>query len=147
MTEPLNRDEVIDLLNKLGGDRDEEVLEAARRADALVKDAGQTWEHLLAPEDVVGEAEDSAGDEDDEDEDEDEDDEDLAAEVAEAPVDTTKKNAQTLALIEKLLARPGISDDFREELTGYKTDIAEGEFEDADHHYIRAVHKRLSKQR
>jgi hypothetical protein len=139
MTEPLNRDEVIDLLNKLGGDRDEEVLEAARRADALVKDAGQTWEHLLAPEDVVGEAEDSAGD--------DEDDEDLAAEVAEAPVDTTKKNAQTLALIEKLLARPGISDDFREELTGYKTDIAEGEFEDADHHYIRAVHKRLSKQR
>ena len=47
-----------------------------------------------------------------------------------------------LALIGKLLARSGISEDFREELEGYKTDIAEGEFNEADHRYIRAVFKR-----
>jgi hypothetical protein len=46
-----------------------------------------------------------------------------------------------------MLAKAGISEDLREELESYKTDIAEGEFEEADRRYIRAVHKRLSKRR
>jgi hypothetical protein len=55
-------------------------------------------------------------------------------------------NADSLALIDKLLARRGISEDLREELTGYKDDIAGGEFADADRRYLRALGKRLSKR-
>jgi len=140
MTEPLNRDDVIDLLKNLGGDRDEDVLEAARQVDALVAAAGMTWEDLLV-------AEDAAEDDGLEDEDADTAEEhDVADEDAEPPVDMGKKNAESLALIDKLLARSGISEDFRKELTDYKTDIAEGEFGDSDHRYLRALYRRLSKQ-
>lgn len=141
MTELLNRDEVIGLLKRLGSDQDEDVLEAARQVDALVTAAGMTWEDLLV-------AEDAAEDDDLEDEEDAAAEEhDLADEGTEPSADKGKKNAESLALIDKLLARPGISDDFREELSDYKTDIAEGEFGEADHRYIRALYKRLSKQR
>jgi hypothetical protein len=161
MTEPLDRDDVIELLKRLGGDRDEDVLEAARQVHVLITAAGMTWEELLVPDEAAGDSDDSdAEDHDLEDEDadaedydlEDEDvdaaeDHDLADEDAEPPGDKAKKNAESLALIDKLLAGSGISEDFREELTDYKTDIAEGDFGDADHRYIRALYKRLSKQR
>jgi hypothetical protein len=137
MTEPLERDDVIGLLAKLGSDRDEEVLEAARQVNALVTAAGVTWEELLVSEDAHEESDESVAEED----------QDEAAEIVELPADEAKKNSETLALIDKLLARSGISEDFREELTAYKTDIAEGEFQEADHRYIRAVYKRLSKRR
>jgi hypothetical protein len=137
MTEPLERDDVIGLLAKLGSDRDEEVLEAARQVNALVTAAGVTWEELLVSEDAHEESDESVAEED----------QDEAAEIVELPADEAKKNSETLALIDKLLARSGISEDFREELTAYKTDIAEGEFQEADHRYTRAVYKRLSKRR
>ncbi|MDH3921080.1 MAG: hypothetical protein OEU25_23205, partial [Rhodospirillales bacterium] len=73
-------------------------------------------------------------------------DHDLADEDAEPPVDRAEKNAESLALIDKLLAKPGISEDFREELNDYKKDIAEDDFGTADHRYLRALYKRLSKQ-
>jgi hypothetical protein len=50
-------------------------------------------------------------------------------------------------MIGELLAKSGISEDLREELKSYKTDIAEGEFQEADRRYLRAVHQRLSKRR
>lgn len=49
------------------------------------------------------------------------------------------------ALIEELLERPGISDQFRDELEGYKTDMADGNFEARDHRYVRALHARLNR--
>ena len=68
-------------------------------------------------------------------------------EPEEPPAEKARKNAESLALIGKLLAKPGISTDLREDLQGYKTDIAEGEFEEGDRRYLRALAARLSKRR
>ena len=182
MTEPLVRDDIIQLLNSLGSEEDEAVLEAARQVHAKVTAAEIAWEALLvpegggdsAPDEMEGDAEDDdelelnpeeeeeaeeeeeeeaeeeeeeeeAEEEEEEEEAEEEKDEEEAEEeeTVELPESATKKDAEAMALIEKLLAKSKISDDFREELTGYKTDIAEGEFNGADHRYIRAVAKRL----
>ena len=148
MTELLDRDDVIGLLKRLGGDRDEDVLEAARQVHVLITAAGMTWEELLVPDEAVGDSDDAADAEDRDLEDDADaaEDHDLADEDAEPPVDRAEKNAESLALIDKLLAKPGISEDFREELNDYKKDIAEDDFGTADHRYLRALYKRLSKQ-
>ena len=56
-------------------------------------------------------------------------------------------NKESLALIARLLAKSDISKDMRAELQGYKEDIAEGEFEETDRKYLRALHARLTKRR
>ena len=143
MTEPIPREDMIELLNRLGADQDGDVLEAAREVHARITAADMTWDELLVP--------DQADDDDDE---SDESDESDAIESSDPDEETNEpagaadaRNAETLALIDKLLAMRGISADLREELKDYKTDIAEGEFETRDHRYIRAVHARLSKRR
>ncbi len=141
MTEPLERDNVIALLKGLGSDQDEEVLEAARQVHAQITAAGMTWEDLLVP-DVAADDGDDAEFQDTEDETP-----EPPAETPEPPAKTAKTAADSLALIDQLLAKPGISEDLREELKSYKTDIAEGEFQEADRRYLRAVHARLSKRR
>ena len=40
MTEPLRRDDILELLQQLGNEPDEEVLEAARRLHARITEAG-----------------------------------------------------------------------------------------------------------
>ena len=188
MTEPPRRDDVIELLNRLGSDRDEDVLEAAREVHARITAAGMTWEDLLVPdgaaadadaEDSESDAPDDADDdadesyEDDDDDDDDTEDDDIDdddtgdtgdddtgdtddgdTESPDPEDETTrptgkagKKHADSMALIDELLAKSNISADMREELEGYKTDIAAGEFETRDRHYLSAVHKRLSKRR
>ncbi len=164
MTEPIPREDVIDLLNRLGSDRDEDVLEAAREVHARIAAANMTWDQLLVPDhadddtdddDTDDESDDDESDDDESDDDESEDsDESDAVESSDSDEEATEpagaagaKNAESLALIDKLLAMRGISTDLREELKGYKTDIAEGEFETRDHRYLRAVHARLSKRR
>ena len=62
---------------------------------------------------------------------------------AEAAAETVQKDADWLALIGELLAKPGISEDLREELESYKSDIAAGKFHDSDRRYVRAIHARL----
>ncbi len=145
MTDPIPREDVIELLNRLGSDRDEDVLEAAREVHARIAAANMTWDQLL----VTDQADDDDESDDYESEDSDaieapDPNDEEATEPAGAP---DAKNAESLALIDKLLAMRGISTDLREELKGYKTDIAEGEFEARDHRYLRAVHARLSKRR
>ncbi|MDH3229874.1 MAG: hypothetical protein OEN55_08795 [Alphaproteobacteria bacterium] len=174
MTKPLNRDEIIALLERLGGD-DAEVLEAARALHAAVAAAGTKWDDLLVPEDA-GDARDTdtevdepadAGDADvaevpaeteipaakagrdantEVDEPADAGADDVADVPADAEIPAAKagRDAKALSLIKKLLARPGITDSFREEMEGYKADIAGGAFTDADHKYLRALAKRLS---
>ncbi len=144
MTEPLERDDLIGLLNRLGSDSDEEVLEAARQAHARIAAAGMTWEQLLVPEEAD---EDSDEADDEAEEADDTGSQDPEDEPDEPPAETARKNAESLTLIGKLLAKPGISHDLREELQGYKTDIAEGEFEEGDRRYLRALAARLSKRR
>src|SRR3546814_18363504 len=59
---PLDRAELISLLETLGSDNDEEVLAAARVLDPKVTAAGASWNVLLTTR--IGETADEAGDED-----------------------------------------------------------------------------------
>ena len=155
MTERLERDDVIRLLDRLGGERDEDVLEAARQVHARITAANLSWEDLLVSEDDAGEPDDTGHlDPDDEDAEtpaeEGEGNAETPAEEgedAETPAEEGEGNAESLALIDKMLAMPGNSEDFIKELNGYKTDIAEGEFEERDRQYIGALYKRLTKRR
>ena len=134
MTEPLKRDDVIELLRRLGSDQDEAVLEAAREVHARVTLAGVAWEDLLVPDmDASGGADVEYRDPEEE--------------SPEPPAETAMKDGDALALIDELLAKTDISADLREELENYKNDIAEDEFEEADRRYLRALRERLSKRR
>jgi hypothetical protein len=135
MSDGLDRAELISLLETLGSENDEEVLAAARVLDTKVAAAGTSWSVLLAS--GVGAADEEAPEMEAEMEAE------SAADEA-LPADAAAKNAESLALIGKLLSRSGHSEDLRRELEDYKTDIAEGEFTDADHSYLRALYRRLT---
>ncbi len=152
MTEPLDRDDVIRLLDLLGSDEDVEVLEAARDLHAQITAAELDWDELLMPDASV-----NASDTDDIDETDDTADTADTAETAgshhsamdgtdEAPSAGKKgRDAESLTLIETLLSDSDRSDALREELEEYKADIAQGEFGAKDHQYVRALHKRLTK--
>ncbi len=133
MTETLRRDEFIAILNRLGSDEDDEVLEAARQAHARIAASGMSWEDLLVPDEPA------------EDIDESEETDEPAPEAEEDGAEGTEKDTESLALIGELLARSDISEELRAELDGYKTDIAENEFVEADRRYLRAVRQRLKK--
>ena len=141
MSEPLERNQVIELLDKLGSEQDEDVLAAARMLHSQITESGMGWEDLLVGDEPEVEEEaqvDSLPDEGDEND-------DIAEDTVEPDTRFTGDETQTLSLIEKLLARDGISSEFREELEGYKTDISDGIFESNDHRYVHAVYARLTK--
>ncbi|WP_299620703.1 hypothetical protein [Pelagibius sp.] len=145
MTEPLQRDALLELLSKLGSADDEEVLTAARQLHADVEAAEVSWDELIVPEP----SEEDFAEEDEEDDDEEEaldETEDEAEDEDLTPDQRKTRNSEALALIDKLLAAPGRSDALKEELEGYKEDIAEGEFTAADLRYVRALAARLGKQ-
>lgn len=146
MTEPLDRDEVIRLLDQLGGDQDADVLEAARDLHAQITAAGLNWDELLMP-DVDTTMDSTETDETAVETDETDvpDHSDQDGDDAAPSAGKKGKNAETLALIEKLLAKPDRSDALREELEDYKEDIAQGEFNAKDHQYVRALYARLAK--
>ncbi len=155
MAGELDRDGIIGLLENLGSERDEDVVKAAREIHAQVTAAGVTWDVLLAPDTAAeDEAPDAAAEEEDEDaagrEEADGEDAQFAEadgeDAAPAPV-RDGGNKESLALIAGLLAKSDISKDMRQELQAYKEDIAEGEFEDMDRKYLRALHARLTKRR
>lgn len=170
MTELLDRDELIGLLNRLGSEDDEEALRAARQAHAQIAAAGASWADLLVPDNPAQESAQESAEEpteesaeepteepteepveepaDESDESEETDEPATEADEAdedEPPGQATEKNAESLALIGELLARKDISAELRAELAGYKTDIAEGDFLEADRKYLRAVRQRLKK--
>jgi hypothetical protein len=155
MAEDLDRDGIIGLLESLGSERDEDVVEAARAVHARITAAGVTWDELLAPDAAADdEAPGGTAEEEDEDAAEREDADGKDAQFAEADGEDAapaaprdRGNKESLALIARLLAKSDISKAMREELQGYKEDIAEGEFEDMDRKYLRALHARLTKRR
>ena len=141
MSVTLERNQVIELLDKLGSEQDEDVLAAARMLHSQITESGMGWEDLLVGDEPEVEEEaqvDSLPDEGDEND-------DIAEDTVEPDTRFTGDETQTLSLIEKLLARDGISSEFREELEGYKTDISDGIFESNDHRYVHAVYARLTK--
>ena len=113
----------IALLEQLRQDDDAAVVAAARDITARMDAAGLTWEALI----VGAEPEDDLDDGDD------------STEFV--PVSDASGDAE---LIDTLLARGDLSEDTRDELLGYKQDIAEGEFTAADSQYLQALAKRLS---
>jgi hypothetical protein len=145
MSEPLERDKVIDLLDRLGSEQDEDVLAAARALHSQITRAGMGWQDLLVGDEGAAQR---APDVDDDTDDEDEfvrgdtDDEDDTPQPA---VNFSHDESKTPALIDKLLAREGNSEMLREELEEYKSDLANGDFEPSDHRYIQALYARLSK--
>ncbi|MDD9879145.1 MAG: AMP-binding protein [Magnetovibrio sp.] len=152
MAGPLQRDEIIELLEKLDSPEDADVVAAARELRSRLDDAGQGWDNLLIPEAVPG------GDEVDDDEDDDTDtDEALTddgedaryldpdTEMDEPEDQKRQRNAEVEVLIDKMLAMSDNSEDFVAELTGYKEDIAAGEFWARDRRYVRALYARLTK--
>ena len=161
----LNRERIIELLDRLGSEDDAEVAAAARALHKEVTEAGLGWDALLTPEQGEEPAledeydDDDSGDEDEDDSgDEDEGDsgdEDEAEAEPEIEVDadafagkvSDARDAESLALIEKMLARRQLAETTREELAAYKEDIAEGELDEADRKYLRALHARISKRR
>ena len=163
----LNRERIIELLNRLGSEDDADVVKAARTLHREVTAAGFGWDALLTPEKVdepappdEEEEEAAAEEEEYEDEDKDEREEEDEGEAepepdTEAEIDAEalaekvhdSRDAESLALIEKLLARRRLGEATRVELNGYREDIAEGEFDEADRKYVRALHARISKRR
>ena len=145
MAEPLERETVVALLEKLGSTEDAEVLAAARELHSHIEAADLSWDELIVPEgaedaddieeddeDALDEAEEFLPEADDEEEER-------------SPEERQTADAESLALIDKLLAGAAQSKELREELEGYKEDIAEGEFTAADRRYLRALATRLKK--
>ena len=131
MSEELDRDNLIGLLEKLGAERDEDVLSAARAIGAQVAASGQTWDQLLT-EPEMPEADWDAPDEEEEEA---------------SPGEAAAGDREALSLIAKLLAKPGLYEGTRHELEGYKEDIAEGEFTGADRKYLRSLNARMAKSK
>jgi hypothetical protein len=158
MSATLERNQVIELLDKLGSEPDEDVLAAARMLHSQITESGMGWDDLLVGDEpeveeevevdsLPDENEDIAEDtvEPDSLPDEGDENDDIAEDTVEPDTRFTCDDTQTLSLIEILLARNGISSEFREELEEYKTDISDGIFESSDHRYVHAVYARLTK--
>ena len=144
MSELLERDKVIDLLDRLGSEQDEDVLAAARALHSQITRAGVGWQDLLVGDEGAAQ---SAPDVDDDTDDEEEfvrGDTDDGDDTPQPAANFSHDESKTPVLIDKLLARGGNSEMLREELEEYKSDLANGDFEPSDHRYIQALYARLS---
>ena len=52
-----------------------------------------------------------------------------------------------MALIDRLLAKPDMSEQTQSELLGHKEDVAKGRFEETDRKYLRDLESRLSNRK
>ena len=149
----LDREKFIELLGKLGSERDEDALSAARDLHAQLIVAQLSWDDLLVPDQVEAPvARDDAGDDkgdyegdlvDAADADDDKDEDNLFDEDDEKDL-TDEEKSEALSLIDKISALE-ISKGTKEELREYKQDIDDGDFAQMDLRYLRALHGRLAK--
>jgi hypothetical protein len=160
----LNRKNFVEMLERLGSDSDQTVLESARELHRNVTQAGVTWDDLLRPEmepAAVAPAKFPAAAE------EPSDPPPAAAEKpshpppaaaekpshpppAAAPAGRSDRSAlsetervEAGKIIDRLLAGKNVSKNLREDLKELKRGIPSGEFEMMDLHYVRALTKRL----
>ena len=67
--------------------------------------------------------------------------------IAGEPLDRSAEPiTEDFALIDRLLARSGLSEDMRDELTGMREDIGSGQFTARDRKYLQSLEARLSRQ-
>jgi hypothetical protein len=123
----LDRDPFIALLDQLGDSDDTKVLAAARDIHRRMNDAGLNWGDLLLP---------TGGDQTE-----------AEPEAIDPPLDQPAPAAgDDTALIGRLLARPGLSDDTRQEIEDLRADIASGVFTARDRKYLQALEARLGRK-
>jgi hypothetical protein len=120
----LDRAELLDLLGRLGAEDDATVLAAARELHGKVRESGLTWDELLR---LDADTSTTAA----------------SQPAVDALVERSGGKDEVARLIDRLLARPSISDALREELVDFKRAIADGTFEEMDAQYVRALAKRL----
>ena len=130
-----DRADIVRLLERLGDEDREAVLDAARELHRRVTESGPGWNDLLRTQwGASGAAQ--TGDRDE-----------AAPEERSAAGDPGRggeaDKAETLRLIGRLMARKDLSDTTREELTEFKRSIAEGSLDEMDSRYVRALAKRL----
>lgn len=135
MTDGMDRDELIRLLEQLGDESDQTVLTAARAIHAKVAASAQTWDDLLASPETEAVAPALSDERDDAPDD--------SAPTAAGPL---PDDEESLRLIARLLDSADTSEDLRAELIAYKADIAAGEFAEDDRRYLRALYRRLKKE-
>lgn len=138
MKTELERDDFLVLLEKLKGEDDKEILSAARDINAKMTVAGVSWDDLLISQDEAIENIDSSHDNDhgnQNDENEQTDDNFEAL--------NDEESQEAISLI-KTIGNMKVSETTKQELSEYKDDLKEGEFEKMDLRYLRALKARLS---
>jgi hypothetical protein len=135
----LERAAIIELLGRLGSEEDAAVLEAARTLHRQISDSGMSWDDLLRQQtEVAGVelADDRRTPVDS-----------ISAEAAPAQAARSTSalpdRAEAARIIERLLARKGLSSNLREDLAEFKQMLADGSFDETDSRYLRALAKRL----
>jgi hypothetical protein len=128
---------IIELLGRLGAERDVTVLQAARELHQKMSDSGLSWNDLLRRQGDFG---------------------DTAAVTESQPLESAPAadalrgkeggvsaadRAEAARIIDRLLARKNLSNTLREDLTEFKQMLADGSFEAMDNRYLRALGKRL----
>ena len=117
----LDRAGLIELLDRLGGENDAAVLDAARALHRRAAESGLTWDDIIRPDPDL---------------------EDEPLDEAPVPVETDPNTAEVARLIERLL-RKGVSDASRQDLAEMKRQIADGTLDADDARYVRALARRL----
>ena len=137
----LDRNRLIALLKRLEGPDEKDVIEAAREIAGRMKEAGVSWDELLAPSARPpresgdrGATFTARGDESE------------AADPDAGAGDTlsAEETAEARAEIKALLAVDRISETTQGEIIGLRGDLDEGRLSRADLRYVRALRARLS---
>ncbi len=142
----LDRQTLLDLLNRFDDADDATVTAAAREAQQALTEAGLSWDDVLVPAEVETEDEDEYEEYDSDDEVVDADDDDADGDTDNVIPISAGEAREDLALIDRILRDHDVSEDTREELEGYREDIDAGEFTASDRNYLVALQKRLSKK-
>ena len=138
MKTDLERDDFLVLLEKLKSEDDKEILSAARDINAKMTVAGVSWDDLLISQDEPIENIDASHDNDHGNQND-------ANEHTDDNFETLNddESQEAISLI-KTIENMKVSETTKQELSEYKDDLKEGEFEKMDLRYLRALKARLS---
>lgn len=138
MRTDLERGDFLALLEKLKSEEDDEVLGVVRDINAKMTVAGVSWDDLLISQDET--QEDSADDDKDEDGQK-SGRENVSDDNFEPLNDEERQEAENLINAIKGMK---VSEATKQEIDEYRDDLREGEFEQMDLRYLRALKARLS---
>ena len=139
MQTDLNRDEFLELLEKLSSTKKSDVLSIVEEINNKMSNAGVTWDQLLISSQAEEEEEEEVEEPDDDEVSNIEDVEESKSQpISKTEITEVKKLIQAIDAISK-------SDATKQELREYEEDLKEGDFEQMDLQYLRALKDRLSK--